>query len=518
MSEVPFAEHNFQPTAPSRRVVLLGLTTLAAEAALIGRWQIAQYAGEFTDMLLSPESISPQAIPVLTPRENDTPVVSPITSREAIAIPLMYSANNHAVDLHFNSAHSWRAEHTGNIIKQGLLQAAGKAIITTAEGLVEGNQEYCALFRDEEQALAVGYRGGLYAYQSQLGEGEWVRIVTDKDNSPARTSTSWERLEDTSPTTMLIEDIVQGAETLNSLGYKPWSAVLPSTLMPESINPHKTLRPEDCAQSIREALSDEKRYFVSENGDLCDLYHIGGYAGETLSLFSQLYYQLLTGEHRPVYVGLGPGRNARFEVAIDPRSIMPETIIDATFQIMSDLSMRMEGIGERMVIEKLHVDSVLPRTGGDLHPEDLFSNSLGIMSMLALIRGKRLDKRLEYPFQALQRSLDTPSTEAFASALEAIIAPLKHAFGKRTIAHAVEQQGVRKLERPITTELPLGLSHFVSTKVTDNDASTLTHIDLRGIKPNNPAVRYRMNHVPAAQIAFEYGLQKVENAIKAGTE
>jgi hypothetical protein len=519
MSERPATDPNLLPDplhqeVSRRSLVSFGGAIVATSMVPGSIRQLAENAGGLYDTLTSPEDIIAGPIVALEPRENATPVVAPRPRAESTAIGTRYTRKGNTTLLSFVSGTPLRAEHSNAQVNDSEYTAAGTAIITTAEGLTNGDQAYCQLFKGKDRVVAVGYEGGLFVYEPALSQdkgktgGEWVRLLTQNEDSPlpsqAVATATWEDLQTVSPHKMLIQDVVEGTKTLQELGYKPWAAVLPSTRMPDSLR--FTFAPETCAQNNEELIAGEKRYFVTERGDIADLQHLQAKAGETLKLFTQLHYQYIAGEARPkARVTYSAGNESSYVFSVDRDSLSPDNLIDTTFSIMNAVTMYMEGVSQRYAAEKIPVIGTRSQNNG-MNPEDLFANSLGITGMLSLIRQHGLAEKLEEPLRAIHgRHPDAPSS-AVQAAVENVIEEVKPLLVKQVLARVAHAHGVRKQATPVTIDLPRGMYPLVPTKATDKDGATPTRIDLKtaGIRPDNPHVRYKPVHVAAMQAAVSH--------------
>jgi|GEM_PF-2762826 len=461
----------------------------------------ARLLGELGDELISPESIIPNPIPVLVPRDTDIPKVSRGAPQEPLAVVPTYWNKKDTLGLQLPSDILLQSNHSEVQVTDRNFNETGVAILTSAEGPIEGKQEYCMLFRgieQKDQLVAVGYESGLYLYDHTLQE--WV-TVRNADDKKLTLTDSWEKLQSKKPDRMMIEDVARGVETLLDIGYRPWGAVLPSTKMPGA---KKLASPLSHYATTKDSVlnfsAEGKGYFVTQNGDIIDCNHLKAKAGETFDLFTQLYTQSLNGESNPrASVHYSVGRDERYQFAVDPQSLAPETMLATVFQIMNEVTYRMEGISQRYLKENI---AMLPldlyRSG--MSPEDMFTNSLGVTSMLSLLRKEGWLDKLKAPLLAL----DTQNAQ-----LEAQLVLLKDVLTKQVMLNVVQTLGVRPLQEPPLGNLPLGISPLIPTKVTDEDGAHATHLDLTGFTPNNPNVRYSVTNVPTLELLFDAGAEKL---------
>lgn len=509
----------------SRRTLLLAGAAVVTSSAINHAEGIADFAGEILDDWTSPEHIITGPVPVLEPRHDNTPVVAPKPSGEPIGLPLLYERGRDGVKLNLSGDAILRAEHTGTTLHEPQLATAGTAVITTAEGLVEGKQEYCNLFKGKDQTVAVGYQGGLYIFEPRLAQGnnrtggEWVRLVTDSaDNalpSPVQSTTPWSAMRANDQEKMLIERDLQGTKTLLELGYKPWAGVLPSTEMPNMTAMTPPLSAEICATNTDELLAitrgeSTKRYFITANGDIVDVEHLYAKAGETLDLYAELYYQHVSGARRPsAQIKYAAGSNARFGFSVDPQSLDPATLIDTTFSIMTTESAIMEGVAQRYVVEKIAPElSNVPISG--MSAEDMFTNSLGIVGMLSLLQSEGFMPKIEAGLRELHRSNPKAPMSQVRAQLDQALSEIKPLLAARVVTDTAGQYGIA-LPQHLQSKMPRGFYPFVPTKVSDESGSTPTRIDLdaANIRTDNPDVKFHATHVPVFKSTFEKILDKV---------
>ncbi len=483
---------------------------------------LAENAGAFLDMLASPENIVTQPIVALEAREDNRPLVSPRPHGEPTGIRTTYARDTDtSTALHLDRTVPLRAEYTNTpIAADSVFRSAGTAIITTAEGLVDGEQAYCALFQSDDRTIAVGYQGGLYTYEPAIrqngdgSKGEWVRIVTrqetDQADSAVTTTTPWSELESTEPDQMLVQKVVAGTNALRNLGYRPWGAVLPSTQMPDMKN--LDLGPDICAKNLAEAISGEKSHLVTERGDIIDLDHLRAKAGETLTLFAQLYYQHIAGTPKPVAnVKYSAGSGSVFSFAVSPDSLRPETLIDTTFSIMNAETMLMEGVAQQYAAEIMPPMSKMFARNSRMSGEDMFANSLGITGMLALIQRYGLADRIDGSLRKIHQRTSGSSIKGAQGAIDTAIQGVRAQMIELVLTRTARTLGVRPLKESVIATMPRGVYSLIPPKIANADAATPSRVDLRqaGVRPDNPNVRFTTTHVPAIQPTVERILQEL---------
>lgn len=497
-------------TLISRRSALKGLG-IGVLSAMIARPEMARPVatkiGEIYDTIASLETLlTPHAMVPLEPRDTDIPIVEPQLRSEPVAVHTRYTHLNDTTILHFDEDASLRAEHTDASIKDTQFVAAGTAIITTAEGLQNGEQAYCQLFSGNTRTVAVGYEGGLYTYEPDLdhgeSQGEWVRIVTATgENTPsshAVGTASWEALASARPAKLLIEDVTTGTETLRALGYKPFGAILASTHMPAE--KEVFFAPGDCAQTPQEIIDRTKPYFITSDGVVVDLHHLEAKAGETLSLFVQLLSQQVSGEAHPTAtVQYSAGNEATYIFAVEPTSLAPDTIVDTTFSVMNAVSILMEGVSQRYAVEKMPLLATMSASSGMSH-EDMFTNTLGSSGMLALIKEYGLAEKLRRSLQTIHHHFPAMSQEEASSI---VAEELKPRLVSRVLAQTAQAHGMHTFDTPIAATLPRGIYPLIPVKVDSGDTTSpmriTTLLRAADITVDNPDVRFTPTHVTAIQ-------------------
>lgn len=514
---------SFKPPTPetgrliSRRTAFKFLGVLGTAVAVPGALRLTHPIGEVIDTKLSLEKLLTQeAMVPLEPRETDTPVVEFQLHGKPIVTPTRFTRHDETAILHLDGDTPLRVEHTETPIEDTEFTAAGTAIITTAEGLQNGEQAYCQLFTGENRTVAVGYEGGLYAYEPGLGgkesQGEWVRIVTNSDenvrSSHAMSTASWEDLELAKPNSLLIEDVTEGTETLRRLGYRPFGAILASTQMPGMGEIY--FGPKDCAQTLGEIIDRTKPFFVTGEGVILDLHHLEAKAGETLGLYAQLLSQQISGEAQPTAtVRYTESSDATYTFAVEPASLADDTIVDTTFAVVNAASTFMEGVSQSHVAETIPFVGALSANSGMSH-EDLFTNTLGISSALAVIKEQGLTEKLTQNIQAIRRHYPTMPPEEISNI---VVEELKPYLVSQVLEKTAQTYGIRSFDESITGTLPRGIYPLVPVLADlENTASPTRITNLfheADITIDNPKVRFTTTHVPAYESTVGHVLGKV---------
>lgn len=502
----------------SRRVLVgLGVAPVANNATLA--WA-AEKAGQLADVLVSPEDIIDQEIPVLVPREDHTPVVNPRRiSAEATPVNTRYSEKR---GFTFSGCESFVAEHTGTWLNTAEdKKYAGIGIITTAEGLEHGTQECCELFRGQEQTVAVGSQtGNLFMWEpalagEQTGNGEWVRVMTPIEPSPtdiAIKPQSQARTAPVDPATkhgMLIEKVAKGTQTLSELGYRPPAAVLASTQTPGTVV--KELSPKICPSRAEDLLDkrDECALMVTGNGDIVDLNHLHAKAAETFDLAVQILFMKMRGDQKPeVSVPYAWGSNSKFKFAFSQEALQTQSVEELAASIMMFETMLMEGITQRYVPEKMPVIDIAASSG--LSAEDPSTNSMGILGMLKLMRRHNLFDPLSKALAKIQQAHQNTSMDKVSKILEETFVEYREKLAKLVVFNNALEHGVTPVNEPTRVNLPLGFYPLVPTKVDDRFATRPTHIDYcgAGYTPNSPQIDIKPTNVPAMRLTLRHKMNQ----------
>lgn len=463
---------------------------VGAKVGYENRYAIADASGRLLDTINPPERIISHAVPVLLPRAEAVWNVEPKAERsEKVHINPIYTVIDDKVVLNLINEFPLNVDYSGAELSEHTFVEAGYAVITSPKGVDAINQDFCALFEgknDKAQLVAVGFNDSFYTYDPI--SNEWGPVITEDDKQVY--TASWDTLQEKKPDRMLISEIAAGIETLSAIGYHPWPAILASTRMPDSSVQQTPL--EDYAQGGDEVREGNKRYYVTENGDLVDRFHLGDHARETLSVFSQLHIQSLTQEKSPkVKVKYHPYSDYSYAFDVDPRSLQPDTIWDTTAKVMFTTDYLIEGVSQRYIIEDFP-DIVAKFDIGGMQAEDMFSDSLGIITMLSVMKEQGL------------MSIKDPTV------FKAEVDRIKERLVKEVVEKVVQKYGVRSTTESAKKDYSIGIYPLIPFKVTDEDGSKVTTIDLEGIDPNNPNVHIKITDVPAMPINFERGVQRVD--------
>lgn len=510
-------EQTLQHVRADRRTVLrdAALTILAAYAPGFRLMDVAEGIGADLDRRDSPENVIGQTVPVLEARRSNQPVVEPLPrSYDTAEITTLFSKDSLVMRLDWDKP--LEAEHTGTAIDSDPLFAAGEGVITTAEGLKLGKQEYCTFFRNEKQIIAVGFEGGLYVYEPRLGgqgehesRGEWVRIITKDPKQPlplrAVAHDAWQYIQDNRPESMLAKRVVVGTQTLNDIGYKAYGAVLPSTRMPEM--KAFELGPHNCAQNVGEILDGSKELAISQFGKVMDYGHILAKAGETVTSVARMVYEIIdkTSDAKAANaktitldVPYAKGYSAEYTYSINLDSLQSDDdIYDMVFAVMNDVGMQMEGVSQSY-IEKMPGGQKFAHVG-NFDPGDLSSNTEAVLRTIKKMKADGFIGNMRGRMQSLHQKTKKLPHQKKLEAISKEVADIKTSIAVQVRRDAARAHGVRKQETAQTYTLPLELYHFIPTVVRETDAATPTFIDWRdaGVTLNNPRMEFKAIKIPA---------------------
>ena len=163
------------------------------------------------------------------------------------------------------------------------LKIAGFDIITDARGLWKGQQEYCAIFVDQQNNyLAIGYEGGLYGYDFE--QKEWCRLI-DSNGKCLQVKARWKGLNIISP--KISEQVISGLVLAKQLGYPRYPIVRGDVQMPEMNEKEGKFKPE----YFYSEKNEHGRYLFGKSGEIIDLVHAEGMAEKLVLAVIQMLEQ-----------------------------------------------------------------------------------------------------------------------------------------------------------------------------------------------------------------------------------
>jgi len=263
------------------------------------------------------------------------------------------------------------------------LKIAGFGIITDARGLWDGQQEYCAIFVDDNKNyLAIGYEGGLYGYDFQ--QKEWCRLV-DSNGKYLQIGAKWEGLDIKPP--KMSEQVISGLKVFRDLGYRPYPIVRGDVQMPEMNEKGGKFAPEH----FYSEKNQHGRYLFGKSGEIIDLVHSWGMAEKLVLAVIQMLEQydeqtqtsasLSTVSFRVEIPHSEGEENFPFVYQCDlnvkdlNQADVIKNILLIGFLLIQATGLLMETVSQRAVkdIFPIPLSSVVGMT-----PEDMYSNSLGM--------------------------------------------------------------------------------------------------------------------------------------------
>ncbi len=263
------------------------------------------------------------------------------------------------------------------------LKIAGFGIITDARGLWDGQQEYCAIFVDDNKNyLAIGYEGGLYGYDFQ--QKEWRRLV-NSNGKYLQVEAEWKGLNIEPP--KMSEQVISGLKVFRDLGYRPYPIVRGDVQMPEMNEKEGKFAPKN----FYSEKNQYGRYLFGESGEIIDLVHAVGMAEKLVLAVIQMLKQydaqtqtsanLSTVSFRVEIPHFVSNENFPFEYQCDlnvkglDEAGVIKNILLIGFLLIQATGFLMETVSQRAVKDLLPIP--LSFVVG-MTPEDMYSNSLGM--------------------------------------------------------------------------------------------------------------------------------------------
>jgi len=311
------------------------------------------------------------------------------------------------------------------------LKIAGFDIITDARGLWKGQQEYCAIFVDQQNNyLAIGYEGGLYGYDFE--QKEWCRLI-DSNGKCLQVKARWKGLNITPP--KMSEQVISGLALAKQLGYPRYPIVRGDVQMPEMNEKAGKFTPEQFYSKE----NPHGRYLFGKSGEIIDLVHAEGMAEKLVLAVIQML------EQYNKQIKASPNLDkVSFKVSI-PHSEGGEdfpfeykgklniadlsgevevvkTILLIGFLLIQATGFLMETVSQRAVPDMVSIP--IPLVVG-MTPEDMYSNSLGM-------------------WLALTELLQNPNQEE--------IAQLKNGNSRKAFLNRIKKELVQKFAGEIPTE------------------------------------------------------------------
>jgi len=386
------------------------------------------------------------------------------------------------------------------------LKIAGFDIITDARGLWDGQQEYCAIFVDQQNNyLAIGYEGGLYGYDFE--QKEWCRLI-DSNGKCLQVKARWKGLNITPP--KMSEQVISGLAIANQLGYPRYPIVRGDVQMPEMNEKAGKFTPEHFYS--RE--NPYGRYLFGKSGEIIDLVHAGGMAEKLVLAVIQML------EQYNKQIKASPGLNEVFlEVSIPhfesdenfpfeyqcklnvkglSEADVTRAILLIGFLLIQATGFLLETVSQRAVRDMVSIP--IPLVVG-MTPEDMYSNSLGM-------------------WLALTELLQNPNQEE--------IAQLKNGNSRKAFLNRIKKELVQKFAGETPTQevrlQTLGMYPFIP--VVDPVAfrvqgGQITNPFLRGGQGNFQAILADLKKllqkvtIQATSVPYlAYNVKRVDNGIR----
>jgi len=274
------------------------------------------------------------------------------------------------------------------------LKIAGFDIITDARGLWDGQQEYCAIFVDQQNNyLAIGYEGGLYGYDFE--QKEWCRLI-DSNGKCLQVEAKWKGLNITPP--KMSEQVISGLALARQLGYPRYPIVRGDVQMPEMNEKAGKFKPE----YFYSEKNEHGRYLFGKSGEIIDLVHAGGMAEKlvlaVIQMLEQYNKQIKASPNLdkvsfkvsiPHFEG---DENFPFEYQCKlnvkglSEAAATRAILLIGFLLIQATGFLMETVSQRAVRDMVPIPISLVV---GMTPEDMYSNSLGMwLALIELLENK----------------------------------------------------------------------------------------------------------------------------------
>jgi len=263
------------------------------------------------------------------------------------------------------------------------LKIAGFDIITDARGLWKGQQEYCAIFVDQQNNyLAIGYEGGLYGYDFE--QKEWCRLI-DSNGKCLQVKARWKGLNIISP--KISEQVISGLVLAKQLGYPRYPIVRGDVQMPEMNEKEGKFKPE----YFYSEKNEHGRYLFGKSGEIIDLVHAEGMAEKlvlaVIQMLEQYNKQIKASPNLDKvsfkvsipHIEGGEDFPFEYQCKLNVKGLSEADVTRAIlligFLLIQATSFLLETVSQRAVRDMVSIP--IPLVVG-MTPEDMYSNSLGM--------------------------------------------------------------------------------------------------------------------------------------------
>jgi len=263
------------------------------------------------------------------------------------------------------------------------LKIAGFDIITDARGLWKGQQEYCAIFVDQQNNyLAIGYEGGLYGYDFE--QKEWCRLI-DSNGKCLQVKARWKGLNITPP--KMSEQVISGLALAKQLGYPRYPIVRGDVQMPEMNEKEGKFKPE----YFYSEKNEHGRYLFGKSGEIIDLVHAEGMAEKlvlaVIQMLEQYNKQIKASPNLDKvsfkvsipHIEGGEDFPFEYQCKLNVKGLSEADVTRAIlligFLLIQATSFLLETVSQRAVRDMVSIP--IPLVVG-MTPEDMYSNSLGM--------------------------------------------------------------------------------------------------------------------------------------------
>ncbi len=483
------------------------------------------------DTIRNPEALMPSdGMTILIPRGDATPKVeADDRSEQNQHVDAELIGVDSELVLRFVDTEGLRGKFSGEELAAQDFTCRGVAVLTSAEGLQHGKQEFCILTHAENaQAVAVGYESGtLYRYDNKLLE--WEELVTDSDSQSttiAINQSIWTQFLDETQlfqTGTLLHEVETGNQLLQALEYKPFPALRPDLQMPEmsqkiSINSQRT------AQSRSEVLNytEEKvPFLITEAGMLLDIEHLSEKTAYVTSLWAQL--SLIQKKRNSAHqqkmhdVSLFQGTTSdiaeRFHFSVEDSVFDTYSLADIIQMIMYLYTTATEGIMQRDILVTARNFGVGKSRSTGMSPEDPYTNTVSTVITLELLQD--INSELATSFQSnldllLEQEFSTPLEQALAcDALYLQVAKQGQDIRHIILEWVLDNWGIQHFTGEYQ-DLAYGLYHCIGMQVGTSNNSIP---DFQGKLPER-VTGVQITHLPNFAVSIPTALKETKGGLR----
>lgn len=505
---------------PSRRSFLTGGILALFFGAYLGKSKIANFLGESIDAtFLDTDSYGSNKYYPLVPEKTFETGFEPTKEYEEQIVDISLEKNpNGKLEVTLpTSILSAVGEHSLKFYVDknenettDPFTETGWSTITTRNGINNGQQEYCALFENQNGTMiGIGFEGGIYAFNNN--QKYWERLKISNHNPHVKILSNnnlWSKItKHHSREPGLISNQTEIAnKKLSEVDYKPAPGVKPTVKNPWPSA--RKFKQSNQLGSVDEAIQSigQMKTIVTESGAIVDIKHIYGSIVQTISVFLQLLhaYKNHNGSDEievasPQYAG---GEKCYITMGVDINNVTKDMIPSLIFHLMNTASQELEtttqrGISDNMPISIGFIEKLYD---SGFSPDDLYGNTIGITHAIKYITNNFMDQVLN---TLTDQELNTP--EEIFLYYEAKITPLINEIYEE----AINNLGVRNdIDLSKIENAPLGVQPFIPNLATDDVRTPAElNIDNLNLNPENFSIKTKV--VPVV----EYSLLKLSGKL-----